>query len=126
VPKRATSWRSSSRGSETLLMTGLVRLSPTSTPRPPSRSEAIWRRESDEWRPLLASGFANEAALHDLVADAPHLLPMSGDPSLVVGREVTLGVGRADLLAVEADGRRRSSRSRSEATRRLAALMRAG
>jgi len=67
---------------------------------------AIWRRESDEWRPLLPSGFANEAALHDLVADAPHLLPLSGDPSLVVvGREVTLGVGRADLLAVEADGR---------------------
>lgn len=67
---------------------------------------AIWRRESDEWRPLLPSSFANEEALHDLVEEAPHLLPLSGDPSLVVvGREVALGSGYADLVAVEADGR---------------------
>jgi hypothetical protein len=67
---------------------------------------AIWRRDVDEWRPLLPSGFTNEAALHDLVAEAPHLLPLSGNPSLVVvGREVNLGSGYADLVAVEADGR---------------------
>jgi hypothetical protein len=67
---------------------------------------AIWRRENEEWRPLLASGFPSEEALHDLVEDAPHLLPLSGDPSLVVvGREVALGAGYADLLAIEADGR---------------------
>ncbi len=67
---------------------------------------AIWRRDVDEWRPLLPSGFANEAALHDLVAEAPHLLPLSGAPSLVVvGREVNLGSGYADLVAVEAEGR---------------------
>ena len=67
---------------------------------------AIWHRESDEWRPLLPSGFPNEAALHDLVEEAPHVLPLSGDPSLVVvGREVALGAGFADLVAVESDGR---------------------
>ena len=67
---------------------------------------AIWRRESDEWRPLLPAGFPSEAALHDLVEEAPHLLPLSGDPNLVVvGREVALGPGYADLIAVEADGR---------------------
>jgi RecB family endonuclease NucS len=67
---------------------------------------AIWRREEDEWRPLLTSGFATEEALHDLVEEAPHLLPLSGDPTLVVvGREVALGSGYADLVAVEPDGR---------------------
>jgi hypothetical protein len=61
---------------------------------------AIWRRDADEWRPLLASNFANEEALHDLVEEAPHLLPLSGDPALVVvGREVALGSGYADLVA---------------------------
>jgi hypothetical protein len=67
---------------------------------------AIWRKEEDEWRPLLASGFPSEEALHDLVEDAPQLLPLSGDPTLVVvGREVALGTGFADLVAVDADGR---------------------
>src|SRR3954470_5053728 len=67
---------------------------------------AIWRKQDEEWRPLLAAGFPSEEALHDLVEDAPHLLPLSGDPSLVVvGREVALGAGYADLVAVETDGR---------------------
>jgi hypothetical protein len=66
----------------------------------------IWRKQEPEWRPLLPSGFPSEAALHDLVEEAPHLLPLSGDPSLVVvGREVAIGPGWADLLAVETDGR---------------------
>lgn len=55
---------------------------------------------------MLPSSFANEEPLHDLVEEAPHLLPLSGDPNLVVvGREVALGSGYADLVAVEADGR---------------------
>jgi hypothetical protein len=67
---------------------------------------AIWRRDADDWRPLLPSGFANEEALHDLVEEAPHLLPLSGDPALVVvGREVALGSGYADLVAIEPNGR---------------------
>jgi hypothetical protein len=54
----------------------------------------------------LPSGFPSEEALHDLVEDAPHLLPLSGDPALVVvGREVALGTGYADLVAIEGEGR---------------------
>lgn len=67
---------------------------------------AIWRQHEDEWRPLLASGFPSEEKLHDLVEDSPNLLPLSGDPSLtVLGREVAVGPGYADLVAVESDGR---------------------
>ena len=67
---------------------------------------AIWRRNGGEWGQLPPSGFPSEAALHDLVETAPHLLPLAGDPTLVVvGREVAIGPGLADLVAVEADGR---------------------
>jgi hypothetical protein len=47
-----------------------------------------------------------EAELHDLVKDAPQLLPLAGNPHLtVLGREVRLGNGYADLIAVESSGR---------------------
>ena len=47
-----------------------------------------------------------EAELHDLVRDAPQMLPLAGTPQLtVLGREVRLGNGYADLLAVESTGR---------------------
>jgi hypothetical protein len=36
------------------------------------------------WRLLAPSGFPKEAALHDIVEQAPHLLPLSGSPQLVV------------------------------------------
>ncbi len=53
-----------------------------------------------------AGRFPDEAALHGLVEGAPQLLPLSGSPQLVVvGREVPLGGGYADLLAVERSGR---------------------
>ncbi len=66
----------------------------------------IWRWQDDEWRRLPPSGFTSEEKLHDLVESSPELLPLSGDPSMVVlGREVPLGGGFADLLAVEPDGR---------------------
>ena len=69
-------------------------------------SSAIWRQTVDGWQVLAAAGFASEEELHDLVEAAPHLLPLSGSPSLtVVGREVALGSGWADLVAVEPDGR---------------------
>jgi hypothetical protein len=67
---------------------------------------AIWRRQDEEWQRLLPAGFPSEEKLHDLVEGAPGLLPLSGDPSVVVlGREVALGPGYADLIAVEPDGR---------------------
>jgi hypothetical protein len=66
----------------------------------------IWRRQDDEWRRLTPSEFDSEEKLHDLVESSPGLLPLSGNPSMVVlGREVQLGPGYADLLAVETDGR---------------------
>jgi hypothetical protein len=44
--------------------------------------------------------------LHDLVEQAPQMLPLAGSPRLtVLGREVRLGSGYADLLAVESTGR---------------------
>jgi hypothetical protein len=67
---------------------------------------AIWRRQDDEWQPLLPSAFPSEATLHDLVEETPAMLPLSGDPTLtVLGREVRLGANSADLIAVESDGR---------------------
>lgn len=67
---------------------------------------AIWRLQDEEWKPLLPAGFPSEEKLHDLIESSPNLLPLSGDPSVVVlGREVALGPGYADLIAVEVDGR---------------------
>jgi hypothetical protein len=67
----------------------------------------IWGSESGgQWRPLSPAAYADEAALHDLVQQAPNMLPLAGSPRLtVLGREVRLGAGSADLLAVESSGR---------------------
>ncbi|MFZ0041572.1 MAG: hypothetical protein WAK93_09715 [Solirubrobacteraceae bacterium] len=67
---------------------------------------ALWRNDGTGWGLLTAAGFPDEAALHGLVENAPQLLPLSGAPQLViVGREVSLGDGFADLIAVEPSGR---------------------
>jgi hypothetical protein len=67
---------------------------------------ALWHNDGSGWRALAPAGFPEEAALHTLVESAPQLLPLSGAPRLVVvGREVRLGSGYADLIAVEPSGR---------------------
>lgn len=67
---------------------------------------ALWHNHGSGWRALASAGFPDEAALHTLVEGAPQLLPLSGSPRLVVvGREVRLGSGYADLVAVEPSGR---------------------
>ncbi len=67
---------------------------------------AIWQNDGSRWHLLSPTGFPNEATLHTLVEQAPHLLPLAGTPRLIVlGREVQLGSGRADLLAIEPSGR---------------------
>jgi hypothetical protein len=67
---------------------------------------AIWQNDGAAWQLLSPSGFPKEAALHDLVESAPHTLPLSGNPGLVMlGREVFLGGNRADLIAMERNGR---------------------
>ena len=59
------------------------------------RSGACWRRPA----------FQASKTLHDLVEEAPQILPLAGDPRLVVlGKEVLLGNGYADLVAVEPSG----------------------
>ncbi len=66
----------------------------------------IWRKDGATWSQLPSSGFEDEAALHQRIAEAPAMLPLSGQARLaVVGSEVRLGTGRADVLAVELEGR---------------------
>lgn len=67
---------------------------------------AIWGNAGGQWRLLAPSGFPDEAALHGLVENAPHILPLAGAPQLaVVGREVRIGPNLADLVAIEPGGR---------------------
>jgi hypothetical protein len=67
---------------------------------------ALWSNHGAGWTLLEPSPFDAEASLHSLVEDAPHVLPLSGTPRLaILGREVPLGSGYADLLAVETSGR---------------------
>lgn len=67
---------------------------------------SIWRETSDGWTTVAPAGFPDEKALQTLVETTPELLPLSGAPTLtVVGREVLLGTGYADVLAVETSGR---------------------
>lgn len=56
--------------------------------------------------PLAPTAYLAEAELHNLVREARQMLPLAGTPQLtVLGREVRLGNGYADLLAVESTGR---------------------
>lgn len=67
---------------------------------------AIWAKAGGAWSLVSPAGFPDEAALHGLVEEAPQLMPLAGAPGLVVvGREVRLGSGYADLIAVEPSGR---------------------
>lgn len=67
---------------------------------------AVWRQHGTEWQLMAPVGFDDEAALHKLVEEAPQMLPLAGAPQLVVlGTEVQLGNGYADLVAIEPDGR---------------------
>jgi RecB family endonuclease NucS len=67
---------------------------------------ALWQKDTDRWSLMAPMGFPAEAALHKIVEEAPSLLPLSGGPQLtVIGREIQLGAGYADLLAIEQTGR---------------------
>jgi hypothetical protein len=67
---------------------------------------AIWQNDGTGWRLLAPTGFPDERTLHDLVEETPRILPLAGDPRLVVlGKEVGLGNGYADLVAIEPSGR---------------------
>jgi RecB family endonuclease NucS len=67
---------------------------------------AIWHHDGTGWALLPPVGFPDEATLHALSEQAPQLLPLAGSACLViVGREVQLGSGWADLVALEPSGR---------------------
>lgn len=67
---------------------------------------ALWRNEGTGWELAEPAGFPDELTLHRLVAEEPQLLPLSGSPRLVVlGSEVALGAGSADVLGMEPSGR---------------------
>lgn len=67
---------------------------------------AIWQKGDLGWAVLEPVGFEDEAALHALVAGAPQVLPLAGSPKVVVlGSEVRIGSGSADLVAIEPNGR---------------------
>ena len=66
----------------------------------------IWTRDGDGWTLSLPEGFPDEATLHGLIEKTPQMLPLSGAPPLLIlGREVPLGSGKADLVGVETSGR---------------------
>lgn len=66
----------------------------------------IWTNKGNGWELADAQPFSDEATLQRLVAENPQLLPLAGSPRLfTLGREVRLGTGYADVLAVEASGR---------------------
>ena len=66
----------------------------------------IWTNNGNGWELADAQPFSDEATLQRLVAENPQLLPLAGSPRLfTLGREVRLGTGYADVLAVEASGR---------------------
>jgi hypothetical protein len=67
---------------------------------------AIWQNDGTGWRLSPPVGFPDEQTLHDLVEETPQILPLAGNPRLVVvGKEVGLGNGYADIVAVEPSGR---------------------
>jgi RecB family endonuclease NucS len=67
---------------------------------------AIWQNDGTSWCLLAPTGFPDEQTLHDLVEETPQILPLAGAPRLViVGKEVSLGNGYADLVAIEPSGR---------------------
>ena len=66
----------------------------------------IWTDGNDGWKLSRPEGFPDEATLHRLIEQNPDMLPLAGAPRLVIlGSEVGLGPGSADLLGVEASGR---------------------
>ncbi len=66
----------------------------------------IWTKDDKGWKLSPPEGFEDEATLHGLIEKKPEMLQLSGKPTLfILGREVSLGSGYADLVAVETSGR---------------------
>lgn len=66
----------------------------------------IWTNRGEGWELDAPQEFDDEASLHRLIQENPSLLPLASTVRLLVlGSEVQLGNGYADILAVEPSGR---------------------
>lgn len=66
----------------------------------------IWINSGAEWELGSPQVFQEEKTLHHLIQENPQLLPLAGSPHLMVlGSQIRLGSGLADILAVESSGR---------------------
>lgn len=66
----------------------------------------IWTNRGEGWELDAPQQFDDEASLHRLIQENSHLLPLAGSLRLaVLGSEVQLGNGYADILAIEPTGR---------------------
>ena len=66
----------------------------------------VWTQNDEGWALSRPEGFPDEATLHRLIEKTPEMLPLSGAPPLLIlGREVPLGSGYADLVGVETSDR---------------------
>ena len=66
----------------------------------------IWTTKDSGWELARPQLFRDEEALHGLIAETPEMLPLAGAPKfIVIGSEVQLGSGYADLIGVELSGR---------------------
>ena len=70
----------------------------------------IWRKAGDEWVPMKAGPAPSEQELQarivGILSRDPRALPLAGQPELtVVGQQVRIENGEADVIAVERGGR---------------------
>ena len=66
----------------------------------------VWTNSGTGWELSPPQAYEDEATLHRLIKENPQFLPLSGSPRLMLlGSEVQLGTGYADILAVESSGR---------------------
>ena len=66
----------------------------------------IWTNTGEGWELGSPQPFQDEATLHKLIEQNPQLMPLAGSPSLtILGSQIYLGIGYADMLAVESSGR---------------------
>ncbi|WP_344408686.1 hypothetical protein, partial [Actinomadura nitritigenes] len=64
----------------------------------------IWHETSGGLVALRPEPFEREQVLHDSIERGAAMLPLPGQPTLVMlGREVQLGNGYADLIAIEVE-----------------------
>ncbi len=67
----------------------------------------LWSKSGEgQWQEGKRTGFVDEAVIEQIIFDAPSMLPLAGNPSLVpLKRQFKLANGRVDVMAIELGGR---------------------